>query len=335
MVDPNKRLISLIDVNPKNELVFNYIIKKTNISFINIRNISNGVIAFKVKTNKPQSYLVKPHEGILTQDQSTDVEITMQPTDYNPQTSAPVDDKFLIVAMLLPPNINPPQIPALWKSTPSEEQHQVKLVVCLKVDGTSSSVGRSSISKDPATPTADSTSTKKPEIKPEPKPEPKIETKPADLTESSTLYKSTLPVIEERVNPPVEKTEKVQPKTVVEPLITSTVTRKPSALSEGKGNDERIAQLERELQEVKADRDRLKSELEQSNIKRKAQEQFVFQLSEEKNKFENELNLLKNSTFKQRKEGGVDTKEGTKPIELWHMVVVAIICLILGAILSR
>jgi len=47
MVDKSKRLMSLIDVNPKNEILFNYEIKKTITSSIRIANISkNGFIEF-------------------------------------------------------------------------------------------------------------------------------------------------------------------------------------------------------------------------------------------------------------------------------------------------
>lgn len=342
MVEPNKRLLSIIDVNPKSKLVFNYVPKKTNISFISIKNISNGVVAYKVKTNRPQSYLVKSHEGILTQDQTCEVEITMQPTDYNPQTAV-IDDKFLIVAMLLPPSPNPSQIPALWKSTPSEEQQQIKLQVDLRSEGSSAPSGRQSISKE-ATPDNSQVKTEtkpesKPEVKPETKPEPKVETKPetkpevkpevkgrpsVEMNESSTLYKSALPMIEESQ----QEVKKVTPK-------GSDFGKKSTVGGQNSNTEERIGQLEKELGEVKAERDRFKSELEQSNIKRKSQEQFVFQLSEEKNKFENELNMLKNSTFKQKKDGGTEGKEGMKPIELWHIIVVAIISLLLGAFLGR
>lgn len=357
---PSKRLVNLIEVSPKTELVFNYVVKKTLTSFIQVKNISNGVLAFKVKTNVPQSYLVKPHEGVLMQDKSQEIEITMQPTDYNPQTST-LNDKFLVVAMLLPPNFNPSQVPNLWKSTPTDEQHQIKLKVLLKADPAQQMTeSRSSaptktpsltaISQQPLRASLDSAST-------------------APIKEQTTVLSTSTPISiptpaervsfdmgengnsqvfhsisfknnrEERTSLSIE-TEKpvVKLQETVKQSEPFEPAKKNSTNVEHRDNipNERLIALEKELSEMKAERDRYKVELDQSNHKRKSQEQFVFQLSEDKNKIENELNMLKTSTLKRGKElGGATALETAKPIELWHTIIIAIIAMILGAFLSR
>ena len=90
---------------PDTKIVFNYVPRKYLTSNLYITNITGQPIAFKVKTNVPVSYLVKPHLGIILPQRSVDISITMQPTDYNPQNAA-ISDRFLVNAVPLPSNID-------------------------------------------------------------------------------------------------------------------------------------------------------------------------------------------------------------------------------------
>lgn len=319
MVDQSNRSVSLIDVNPKEELPFSYMIKKTITSFISITNINNGLIAYKIKTNKPDSYLVKPNEGVLTEKQSIQVGITMQPTDFNPQTGT-FEDKFLIAAMVLPPNFDPRQIPVLWKSTPTIKQHHIKLKVVLRSQENQSSLDRPNINGTEANPK---------ESNSKPTSEDKVSTdsnESSNLTQSSVLYQSTVQKNEAKIN-------SLAKLNLLKEIKTDNAPYRKFTFGLEKGSVEHVAFLEKDLLEVKEERDRIKSELEQSNARRKDQEQLVFQLSEEKNKLENELNMLKNSTFKLQK--GTDAKEATTPLEFWHVIVVAIAAMILGGFLVK
>ena len=50
---------------PDTKIVFNYVPQKYLTSGLNMTNITDQPIAFRVKTNVPISYLVKPFRGII------------------------------------------------------------------------------------------------------------------------------------------------------------------------------------------------------------------------------------------------------------------------------
>ncbi len=46
-------------------------------SYLTITNVSNGNVAYKVKTTAPRFYVVKPNQGILDRGQKITIDITL------------------------------------------------------------------------------------------------------------------------------------------------------------------------------------------------------------------------------------------------------------------
>jgi hypothetical protein len=46
---------------------------------LTITNVSNGNVAYKVKTTAPKAYVVKPNQGIIEAGQKVEVEISFVP----------------------------------------------------------------------------------------------------------------------------------------------------------------------------------------------------------------------------------------------------------------
>ncbi len=56
---------SLLRVNPANELVFDGPFSDVSEKTINLTNISDKDICFKVKTTAPRRYCVRPNNGVI------------------------------------------------------------------------------------------------------------------------------------------------------------------------------------------------------------------------------------------------------------------------------
>jgi hypothetical protein len=130
---------ALIAVYPPNEVYFSYIPKRTLPSTISLVNLQGGKVAFKIRTNQPNSYVVKPSEGVLEAKGSISIEIIMQPTDYNPTTNI-ISDKFQIVACQIDDSMNMAKITEALKNTSNPAVQMTKLKVVLRTESMSSSM---------------------------------------------------------------------------------------------------------------------------------------------------------------------------------------------------
>jgi len=88
-------LIQYLQINPDSVISFEYQPKRYLTSSIKLTNLAPHSIAFKIKTNAPFSYLVKPRLGIINPNNTKIIDITMQPTDYD-SCRMTLNDKFLI-----------------------------------------------------------------------------------------------------------------------------------------------------------------------------------------------------------------------------------------------
>ena len=95
-MDPQEQS-QYLEVQPTSTVSFDYIPKRYLLSSIQLKNAGSELAAFKIRTNAPFSYLVKPRLGFVQPNQTVDLSITMQPTDYDPHTTT-INDKFLLNA---------------------------------------------------------------------------------------------------------------------------------------------------------------------------------------------------------------------------------------------
>jgi len=90
-------------------------------------NTGNKSLAFKVKTNAPDKYRVRPCTGIIKPGEEIDITVTVHPEFQNqPQT---MQDKFLVMAMEVNrDHFSATDLQDLWKNCPKERimEHKIR-----------------------------------------------------------------------------------------------------------------------------------------------------------------------------------------------------------------
>lgn len=96
--EPKK--MELLQIEPR-ELKFTVELKKQSSCQVQLVNISDQYVAFKVKTTSPKRYCVRPNTGVISPKSTRDFTVTMQAP-----REAPFDmqckDKFLIQSTIVP-----------------------------------------------------------------------------------------------------------------------------------------------------------------------------------------------------------------------------------------
>jgi len=89
--------MSLLEIDPAETLCFRRSAVTTSPNrMLKLTNVHSGNVAYKVKTTAPKSYLVRPSCGTLKPNQSTEVQIILQPQQ---QHSEPNSHRFLVQAV--------------------------------------------------------------------------------------------------------------------------------------------------------------------------------------------------------------------------------------------
>jgi len=335
-------------LDPPKEIAFNYFPKKYLSSILKLTNVKDYPVAFKVKTNVPAHYVVKPHIGAIPSNCSVEVNITMQPTDLNPQNAA-ISDKFLVEAVPVPANIDssslsdPIQFQQLWGSVSKSQTQNDKLKVVLKFDSAPRTSNTSVLDKSTTDLETSQSQTK-------------------DLSESvlnSSDFKSLRgSEIHYRDEPgsgslmmsfggelPGNKVPiQAQPVVHAEPksvIVEESVKRSSAPVIKeervvdetNRLNEEKIQLLEKRIEELLNEKKSLNNRNQELTGKGEDQKRLLFELSEENARLKSELSNLKSSTFQDKGTRGSEANDANV-YQLWHVLVAAIIAMILGAFLS-
>ncbi|VDM50781.1 unnamed protein product [Toxocara canis] len=87
-------------IEPIDKLVFKGPFTKIVTRELNLRNMADRPICFKVKTTAPKQYCVRPNSGIIGAGGANSVSIMLQPFDIAQQS---IKHKFLIQSAFVPP----------------------------------------------------------------------------------------------------------------------------------------------------------------------------------------------------------------------------------------
>jgi len=339
-------------LDPPKEITFNYFPKKYLSSIFKLTNAKDYPVAFKVKTNVPAHYVVKPHIGAIPSQSSVEINITMQPTDYNPQ-NASINDKFLVEAVPVPAGVDlsslsdPNQFQQLWSSTSKSQAQSDKLKVVLRFD---------SASRISNTPVVDKSITELDASKDQSREFMSESIRSGvDASDFKSLQGSMINYRDEPNSGglmmsfggeiPTLNTSKVlgqeQPVVIhAEPVIKPVVEEREEIKravvvrdESNRLNEERIQLLEKRIEELLNEKKSLNNRYQELTGKGEDQKRLLFELSEENTRLKSELSNLKSSTFQDK----AVTSEGAADAgvyQLWHVLVAAIIAMILGAFLS-
>eukprot|EP00347_Sterkiella_histriomuscorum_P015470 403356906 len=131
-MDSLKQALALID--PETELrFFNQAELNSYKAYLTITNVSQGNIAYKVKTTSPRFYVVKPNQGIIDKGQKITIDITMILSNENKIE----ENKFLVqIAACELLSSETYQLQTYWDKLPKNLSLSYKLKVSLAQSGT-------------------------------------------------------------------------------------------------------------------------------------------------------------------------------------------------------
>lgn len=92
---------------------------------LRLENVSNGPVAYKIKTTAPKNYLVRPSSGALAASEGRDVQIVLQPNAAN---SSVASDRFLVQATSIS-NTNVTVDKDFWSSISKDQLEDQRLSV--------------------------------------------------------------------------------------------------------------------------------------------------------------------------------------------------------------
>lgn len=123
---------------------------------LTLKNITEKLIAYKIKTTAPKNYLVRPSSGVIAPGEDQDVQIVLQPQQTIPTNNS---DRFLVQAT----EVESPSVQLtkdFWTNVPKSQLQDQRLSVVFKPDentALSSSVATAPISTIAASPAPFST----------------------------------------------------------------------------------------------------------------------------------------------------------------------------------
>jgi len=120
-IDKNK----FIEIDPPT-IHFEDVPKKSCISSVRIRNIFSSNIVFKVKTTAPKAYVVKPNQAVLAPGESMEVQFCMNPTETYPSVQNS-KDRFMIAATEVGTLSFGYNLNSIWAEKPTSSIQQNKL----------------------------------------------------------------------------------------------------------------------------------------------------------------------------------------------------------------
>ncbi|XP_077592443.1 vesicle-associated membrane protein-associated protein B-like isoform X2 [Stigmatopora nigra] len=112
----------LLMLQPQNELKFRGPFTQVVTTYLTLTNKGFDDVCFKIKTNMPRRYCVRPNGGLLGPGCSITILVMLQPFDYDPNERP--KHKFMVLAMI-PSNKN--DIESSWREAKPEDMMDSKL----------------------------------------------------------------------------------------------------------------------------------------------------------------------------------------------------------------
>nr|CAH8860961.1 unnamed protein product [Trichobilharzia regenti] len=120
----------VLEIEPKNELIFVGPFTDVITSHIKMRNPLDKPVGFKIKTTVPKCYCVKPSNGYIEPHQMIDVAVMLQPFSYN--AAEKFNHKFMIQSIVVPDGPRP-SMEVLWKDAPRSKLMDSRLFCLLRM----------------------------------------------------------------------------------------------------------------------------------------------------------------------------------------------------------
>jgi len=135
-----------LNITPSDSLEFVVMdFQKETLDIINLKNVTEDVVTYKVKTTAPEKYRVRPSTGLIQPGAAVDVNVYLPPGMHSTNR-----DKFLIMSLVVADSesergIN--ELNELWKSASKDDivEHRIR---CVLIDQSQSTYTDETIAKD-------------------------------------------------------------------------------------------------------------------------------------------------------------------------------------------
>ncbi|KXN72090.1 hypothetical protein CONCODRAFT_77977 [Conidiobolus coronatus NRRL 28638] len=118
--------MSAVILEPSNNLIFERPLTIQSQEILKIKNRNSEPIAFKVKTNSPRQYCVRPNAGKVEPNGEVEVTILLQPFKEEPAEDFKSKDKFLVQTTLITADKQDLPISSLWGAIEQGGADQIK-----------------------------------------------------------------------------------------------------------------------------------------------------------------------------------------------------------------
>ncbi|TGZ61472.1 hypothetical protein CRM22_007968 [Opisthorchis felineus] len=122
----------LIEIEPREALYFEGPFTDVVTSHIQLTNLQDQSVCFKVKTTVPKRYCVRPSSGVLKPHERLNVAVMLQPFNYDPAEKA--KHKFMIQSMPMPDGDSTP-LEEVWQYAHPNKIRDSKLICVLRLPG--------------------------------------------------------------------------------------------------------------------------------------------------------------------------------------------------------
>lgn len=132
MSGEDKKPQQVLELDPSTDLEFKGPFSDVVTSHLHLRNPTNDIVIFKVKTTAPRQYCVRPNSGVLNPQEDATISVMLQP--FDPNSADKNKHKFMVQTMFAPPDFQQEQLDIVWKSAPKSKLMDSKLR-CVFVEG--------------------------------------------------------------------------------------------------------------------------------------------------------------------------------------------------------
>lgn len=122
----------LLDIEPREALYFEGPFTDVVTSHIQLTNLQDQSVCFKVKTTVPKRYCVRPSSGVLKPHERLNVAVMLQPFNYDPMEKA--KHKFMIQSIPMPDGDSTP-LEEVWQGAHPSKIRDSKLICVLRMPG--------------------------------------------------------------------------------------------------------------------------------------------------------------------------------------------------------
>lgn len=122
----------LLEIEPREALHFEGPFTDVVTSHIQLTNLQDHSVCFKVKTTVPKRYCVRPSSGVLKPHERLNVAVMLQPFNYDPAEKA--KHKFMIQSIPMPDGDSTP-LEEVWQSAHPSKIRDSKLICVLRMPG--------------------------------------------------------------------------------------------------------------------------------------------------------------------------------------------------------